>query len=130
MVSIYLFVFLPVLISMVCCYVQSVTDECMNAIITVTNSVLFLLHTLSLLLICLLCICKYVSIFILVLVSFFSSRSRGFLRKADNRFYLQITSLPPSGCALIPFYPTSIHSFIPLVSDVYSFLTSRHQSSH
>lgn len=80
---------------------------------TVTNSVLSLFTlSVSLLLIFLFCICKYLSIlsFKSLFQKFFkikSSRSRGFLRKANNCFYLDMTSLPPSGCASVPLYSTS-----------------------
>lgn len=105
-----------------------------NVIFTVTNSVLFPLHTLSLLLICLLCICKYVSIFyfsfsvFFCFLNLFSSRSRGFLQTTD--FTLKWPHfLPAAALKSPPLYLTSIpplpSSHTHTLSDVYSFLTSR-----
>lgn len=110
-----------------------------NAIFTVTNAVLFPLHTLSLLLICLLCICKYVSIFYCSFSVFlmFPSRSRGFLRKAEKLLLpwsyltssqrLRLNLLPSTSPPSVPPLPspTLTHKH----SDVYSFLTSRHRPS-
>lgn len=111
-----------------------------NAIFTVTNAVLFPLHTLSLLLICLLCICKYVSIFYCSFSVFlmFPSRSRGFLRKAEKLLLpwsyltssqrLRLNLLPSTSPPSVPPLPHT-HTHTHTHSDVYSFLTSRHRPS-
>lgn len=110
-----------------------------NAIFTVTNSVLFPLHTLSLLLICLLCICKYVSIFHFncnVFLICFPVEVEVFCGKPTTAFTLKLPHfLPAAALDSPPFYLTSIPPSIPpslpthTLSDVYSFLTSRHQPS-
>lgn len=85
-----------------------------NVIFTVTNAVLFPLHTLSLLLICLLCICKYFKFLLLNLdlfsYSLFPVDNRAF--SAENQKLL-FTSPPLSSLAWIPSLVPHLNLFLP-----------------
>ena len=89
-----------------------------NVVFTVTNAVLFPLHTLSLLLICLLCICKYLQFLLLnLLFSYF------FLWfPVDVEIFLQKAKMTPTflphflsavWLESLPFYLTSVYPSLP-----------------